>query len=74
MLPERLSTDLTSLNEGQERLAIVVEMLVAADGNIEAEDVYRARVFNHAKLAYNSVAAWLEGEVPCHQALPRRWP
>ena len=69
MLPERLSTDLTSLNEGQERLAIVVEMLVDADGNIKAEDVYRARVFNHAKLAYNSVAAWLEGRGPVPPSL-----
>ena len=57
MLPERLSTDLTSLNEGQERLAIVIEMLVDADGNVIAEDIYRALVFNHAKLAYNSIAA-----------------
>ena len=62
MLPEKLSTDLTSLNEGEERLAIVIEMLVDADGNVVAEDIYRALVMNHAKLAYNSVASWLEGE------------
>lgn len=61
MLPERLSTDLTSLNEGQERLALVVDMTVAADGTLKSSDVYRARVFNRAKLAYNSVAAWLDG-------------
>ena len=69
MLPEKLSTDLTSLNQGQERLAVVVEMLVDADGNVIAEDIYRALVFNHAKLAYNSVAAWLEGEGPTPPSL-----
>ena len=31
MLPERLSTDLTSLNPGQDRLAIVTTMVIAAD-------------------------------------------
>lgn len=64
MLPEKLSTDLTSLNEGEERLALVVDMLVDEDGKVSAGDVYRARVLNHAKLAYNSVAAWLDGEAP----------
>ena len=64
MLPEKLSTDLTSLNPGQERLAVVVEMVVAADGSVESSDIYRARVRNHAKLAYNSVAAWLDGSGP----------
>jgi VacB/RNase II family 3'-5' exoribonuclease len=61
MLPEKLSTDLTSLGEGQERLAIVVEMVVTALGTVKASDVYRARVCNRAKLAYNGVAAWLAG-------------
>src|SRR5688572_27411523 len=69
MLPEKLSTDLTSLNEGQERLAIVIEMLVDADGNVVQEEIYRALVLNHAKLAYNSVAAWLEGEGPAPPSL-----
>ena len=64
MLPEQLSTDLTSLSEGQERLAIVIEMTVARDGAVTASDVYRALVRNHAKLAYNGVAAWLEGTAP----------
>ena len=61
MLPEALSTDLTSLNFDEERLAVVVEMVVGADGAVGSSDIYRARVRNHAKLAYNSVAAWLEG-------------
>ncbi len=60
MLPERLSTDLTSLNPDEDRLAVVVEMVVGADGSIQRSDIYRALVRNHAKLAYNSVAAWLE--------------
>ncbi len=61
MLPEKLSTGLTSLNFDQERLSVVVEMVIAADGSLQASDLYRARVTNHAKLAYNSVAAWLDG-------------
>ncbi|MGH8133346.1 MAG: RNB domain-containing ribonuclease [Steroidobacteraceae bacterium] len=61
MLPERLSTDLTSLAEGEERLSLVIEMTVAADGSVGDSDVYRALIVNRAKLAYNSVAAWLDG-------------
>jgi exoribonuclease-2 len=61
MLHERLSTDLTSLGEDKDRLAIVVEMVVDAEGAVAASDVYRAAVRNHAKLAYSSVAAWLAG-------------
>jgi VacB/RNase II family 3'-5' exoribonuclease len=64
MLPEKLSTDLTSLGEGQERVALVVEMTVSADGALTASDVYRALVRNQAKLAYNGVGAWLEGKGP----------
>ncbi len=61
MLPEQLSTDLTSLNENTDRSAVVVEMLVAGDGSISAPGIYRAIVRNHAQLAYNAVGAWLEG-------------
>ena len=64
MLPERLSTDLTSLVEAHDRLAIVVEMAVAPDGTVTGSDVYRAVVRNQAKLAYDSVAAWLDGSGP----------
>jgi ribonuclease R len=60
MLPEKMSTDLTSLNFHEDRLAIVVEMMVSADGSLQESNIYKARVRNHAKLAYNSVAAWLE--------------
>ncbi len=61
MLPEKLSTDLTSLNFNEDRLAIVVEMVIGADGFLMDSDIYMASVRNHAKLAYKSVAAWLEG-------------
>lgn len=64
MLPPRLSTDLTSLNPGEDRQAVVVEMTVAPDGAIGSPDVYRAVVRNHAKLAYRTVGAWLAGEGP----------
>jgi len=61
MLPEKLSTNLTSLNEHEERLAIVMDMVVASDGSVTKGDVYRARVHNKAQLAYNAVGMWLEG-------------
>ncbi|MFA5788241.1 MAG: ribonuclease catalytic domain-containing protein, partial [Actinomycetota bacterium] len=61
MLPERLSTDLTSLNPGEDRLSLVVEMVIDASGALHDSAIYRARVLNHAQLAYNSVTAWLEG-------------
>lgn len=66
MLPEKLSTDFTSLNFNEDRLAIVVEMIIGVDGSLLASDVYQALVRNHAKLAYSSVSAWLEkgGTVP----------
>ena len=62
MLPEKISTDITSLNFDQERLAVVIEMVIGADGALQDSDIYRAWVCNHAKLAYNSLAAWLEGD------------
>jgi len=64
MLPEKLSTDLTSLVEDGPRLAVVTEMVVDDDGVVTASTIYRALVRNHAKLAYNSVAAWLDGGSP----------
>lgn len=69
MLPDKLSTDLTSLNQEQDRLAIVVDMVVAADGTVQGSDVYEAIVRSHAKLAYNSLAAWLEKTGPMPQSV-----
>jgi exoribonuclease-2 len=64
MLPDRLSTDLTSLNEGEDRLAVVVEFDVATEGAISNTSVYRAMVHNKAKLTYEGVGQWLEGKGP----------
>jgi VacB/RNase II family 3'-5' exoribonuclease len=64
MLPERLSTDLTSLNPGEDRLAVVAEIAVADDGVCHESTVYRALVHNHAKLAYHAIGSWLEGDGP----------
>ena len=63
MLPEKLSTNLTSLNEGEDRIALVIEMTVRSEGSVEKGDVYRARVHNRAQLAYDAVGTWLEGGV-----------
>ncbi|MDB6126868.1 MAG: rnb, partial [Verrucomicrobia bacterium] len=64
MLPEKLSTDLTSLNFDTDRLAVIVEMVFRPDGEMVKSDVSEGIVRNHAKLAYNSVAAWLDGKGP----------
>jgi len=61
MLPERLSTDLTSLNFDQDRLALVTEMVFNADASLAGATVYRARVRNKAKLDYDAVSAWIDG-------------
>ncbi|MEI8245509.1 MAG: RNB domain-containing ribonuclease [Lentisphaerota bacterium] len=67
MLPEKLSTDLTSLNYASDRMAVVIEMTLDGSGSLRSSDIYRALVRNRAKLAYNSAAAWLAGDRP---ALP----
>jgi len=61
MLPEQISTGITSLNFNDERLALVIEMVIGADGSLKDSGIYHGWVRNHAKLAYNSLAAWLEG-------------
>ncbi len=71
MLPERLSTDLTSLNYNNDRPAIIVEMGISPDGTLTGSDVYQAKVRNKAKLAYNSTAAWLEGTGPMPDGIRR---
>jgi VacB/RNase II family 3'-5' exoribonuclease len=64
MLPPELSTDRTSLNENEDRYAIVVDMTVSQEGSVTEAAIYRARVRNKAQLAYAAVAAWLDGGQP----------
>jgi VacB/RNase II family 3'-5' exoribonuclease len=62
MLPQRLSTDLTSLKAAQDRRAVVIEFTVLPDGSVGRSDVYRALVNNKAKLVYDEIGYWLEGK------------
>lgn len=64
MLPEQLSTGMTSLLEGEDRLALVIELVLTGEGVISSRDVYRAVVHNHAKLTYDEVGGWLETQTP----------
>lgn len=70
MLPERLSTDLTSLIGGASRPAVVTEMFISPAGDVRIGDVFRALLHNHAKLSYEEVGAWLGGggEIPASVA------
>jgi exoribonuclease-2 len=62
MLPLKLSTDLTSLNENAERSAIVIELEITQEGAFNPSGIYPALVRNQAKLAYDGVADWLENQ------------
>jgi len=64
MLPAELSEGITSLNENEDRVALVIEFAVDAAGTASDGKAYRALVHNRAQLAYNSVGAWLEGRAP----------
>jgi len=64
MLPERLSTDVTSLADRQDRLSIVIEFVVSRGGDLTSSGIYGALVRNHAKLAYHAVGAWLQNDGP----------
>jgi ribonuclease R len=61
MLPRQISEDRTSLLEGRDRLAVVVQLEMDRDGTVQSRGVYRALVRNHTKLTYDAVGAWLEG-------------
>jgi exoribonuclease II len=69
MLPEELSTDVTSLVDAQDRLSVVIELHVLASGDVDCHDVYLALIRNRAKLAYHSTGAWLEGRGPMPTAI-----
>ncbi len=71
MLPEKLSTDLTSLNPDEDRRAVVLEWVIGPAGEMQRSDIYPAVVRNRAKLAYNRVAAWLEGRESLPEAAAR---
>ena len=64
MLPDKLSTDLTSLSFNEDRPAIVIDIVIDDAGELKSSDIYPAMVHNYAKLAYSSVGAWLEGTGP----------
>jgi VacB/RNase II family 3'-5' exoribonuclease len=64
MLPSELSEGITSLNENEERAAIVIEYCVDQAGSVTDGKAYRALLRNRAQLAYNAVGAWLEGRGP----------
>ena len=68
MLPEKLSTDFTSLNPNQVRVATVTEMVFQPDGTLARSHITRARVHNKAQLAYDAVSAWIEGNGPLPEA------
>ena len=74
MLPERLSTDLSSLNEGEDRLAVIIEFDVDPAGGLVGGTVYRAFVHNHAKLTYNEIGAWLDGDAKPPRAIAESKP
>lgn len=71
MLPKKLSTDFTSLNENEDRLAIVVEANIHTSGALVSYDIYRAQVKNKAKLAYNGVSDWLDELGPAPESIKR---
>ena len=69
MLPDVLSTGLTSLLDEQDRVAVVIELHILDSGDAEGHEVYPARLRNRAKLAYSSTGAWLEGRAPMPPAI-----
>ena len=71
MLPEKLSTDFTSLNYDADRVSMVIEMVINPDGSLRHGTVYQALTHNYAKLAYNSMAAWLDGNGPMPEAVAK---
>ena len=64
MLPERLSYGITSLLQGKDRMAVIIEFAVQPDGSFIPGEVYRALVRNKAKLVYTDIGNWLEGTGP----------
>ncbi|MBL4619817.1 MAG: RNB domain-containing ribonuclease, partial [Marinicaulis sp.] len=61
MLPERLSNDLCSLREGEDRPCLAVEMILDAGGVKKRHKFLRAMMCSHAKLSYEDAQAISEG-------------
>jgi len=72
MLPERLSTDLTSLRQDEDRAALIMEFVMDAEGEVKCADVRTARLRNKARLNYDQAGQWLDGKAgaPCEGAAP----
>ena len=62
MLPEALSNGLCSLNPQVERLCMVCDANIDAQGNLKDYRFYPAVMFSHARLTYEQVWGWLSGE------------
>ncbi len=69
MLPEKLSTNFTSLNFDEPRLALVTEIVIGSTGDVQGSTIYRAKVLNKAKLAYDAVSDWIIGNSPVPLAI-----
>lgn len=62
LLPEELSFGLTSLLEADDRLAVVVELVIKENGDVPGNNIFPALTRNHAKLNYEEVGDWLDEE------------
>ncbi|KGJ98926.1 ribonuclease R [Thalassotalea sp. ND16A] len=62
MLPEVLSNGLCSLNPNVDRLCMVSEMTISANGKLSGAKFYPAVMNSHARFTYTKVAAILEGD------------
>lgn len=62
MIPQRLSSDLCSLIENKERLAIVCEMDFNENGEMVKSNFYEALIMSKAKMHYNEVEDYLNGD------------
>ncbi len=71
MLPEQLSTDRTSLNQGEDRLAVVADMTVTENGDVPVSNFFRALIHNHAKFSYDEIGEWLDGDGEMPEELQR---
>ena len=62
MLPERISNDLCSLREHEDRPAIAVRMVFGADGTKRRHSFHRVLMRSHAKLAYEEAQTAFDGK------------